>query len=240
MSTDKNCPFAFDTAPLIQPELVFLKEVLQVRSCLDQPIFNAPDLRSLVALCCTADTLLERQHKVARNFDEVDVGVLKSIENLCMQISSSLSTKDVLQQLKLLHLFPYLNQYLASELQEPSQSNLGAAYLLYISLLNQVVMMGTQLYHDACVPGHHKYAAHQIALLYQSLNMLQGETKPIRRLIEARFDEIKSITESKNPYLSLELSDWVQEITWLCREEVKNCPPYVHRRLDSVLRVLRD
>lgn len=29
--------------------------------------------------------------------------------------------------------------------------------------------MGTQLYHDACVPQHHKYAAHQIALLYVSV-----------------------------------------------------------------------
>lgn len=42
----------------------------------------------------------------------------------------------------------------------------GASYFQYISLLNQVVMMGTQLYHDACMPQHHKYAAHQIALLY--------------------------------------------------------------------------
>ena len=44
----------------------------------------------------------------------------------------------------------------------------GAAYLAYVSQLNQVVMMGTQLYHDACVPQHHKYCAHQIALLYVS------------------------------------------------------------------------
>ena len=44
----------------------------------------------------------------------------------------------------------------------------GSQYLSYIGLLNQVVMMGTQLYHDATVPQHHKYAAHQIALLYVS------------------------------------------------------------------------
>lgn len=31
-------------------------------------------------------------------------------------------------------------------------------------------MMGTQLYNDASVPQHHKYAAHQIALLYVSTN----------------------------------------------------------------------
>jgi hypothetical protein len=161
----------------------------------------------------------------------------------------------------------------------------GAGYFSYISLLNQVVMMGTQLYHDACMPQHHKYAAHQIALLYvsggaarhtpmrahvprparmwgqvlprlaqrpnllasgagpcqalsrrragpsvlqaspspshvqppvrsppplpqQCLNMLQGDTRPLRRFVEARFDEIKVITESREPYLPVELSAW--------------------------------
>jgi hypothetical protein len=29
-------------------------------------------------------------------------------------------------------------------------------------------MMGTQLYNDSVVPQHHKYAAHQVALLYVS------------------------------------------------------------------------
>lgn len=47
-----------------------------------------------------------------------------------------------------------------------------------------------------------------VLLLQQSLNMLQGETKPIRRLIEARFDDIKGITESQQPYLEIELSAW--------------------------------
>ena len=42
----------------------------------------------------------------------------------------------------------------------------------------------------------------------QCLNMLQGDTKPIRKLVEVRFDEIKQITESKNPVLDMELSDW--------------------------------
>lgn len=44
--------------------------------------------------------------------------------------------------------------------------------------------------------------------LQQALNMLQGETKPIRRLIEGRFDDIKGITESQTPYLDPELSSW--------------------------------
>jgi hypothetical protein len=48
----------------------------------------------------------------------------------------------------------------------------GSAYLTYVSLLNQAVMMSTQLYNDATNPSHHKYAAHQVALLYVSLASL--------------------------------------------------------------------
>jgi hypothetical protein len=38
--------------------------------------------------------------------------------------------------------------------------------------------------------------------------MLQGETKPIRKLIEEKFEEIKAITESKRPILPLETCAW--------------------------------
>lgn len=147
--------------------------------------------------------------------------------------------QTTLQDLGLLDIFPYLAMGLSGDKLEPVQQNPGSNYLAYIGLLNQVVMMGTQLYHDASVPQHHKYAAHQIALLYQCLNMLQGDTKPIRRIVEGRFDEIKVVTESKDPFLPVELSAWIQEITWLCREEVQHCPPYIHKRLDELMRAAR-
>jgi hypothetical protein len=38
--------------------------------------------------------------------------------------------------------------------------------------------------------------------------MLQGETKPIRRVIEGRFDEIKAITESGRPTMAPEMCTW--------------------------------
>lgn len=30
----------------------------------------------------------------------------------------------------------------------------------------------------------------------------------------------------------------LQEVSWLCREEVKACPPYIHRRLSLLLMLL--
>lgn len=159
-------------------------------------------------------------------------------------------------------------------------------------------MMSTQLYNDAVVPSHHKYSAHQVALLYvssgaaalpactharrahaadaqrqtqckaaacrrrmlltqacvltaapplfpslslpqQSLNMLQGDTKPIRRLIEARFDEIKAITEGGRPTLPPDAATWLQQVTWVCREEVAACPAYIHKRLAPLVTMLK-
>lgn len=51
-------------------------------------------------------------------------------------------------------------------------------------------------------------------------------------------------------YTSLTLEEWpivvrgmtgcrVQEVSWICREEAKACPSYVHKRLDALLSTLR-
>ena len=61
--------------------------------------------------------------------------------------------------------------------------------------------------HDRCTHPPHAIPC-LCSSFQQCLNMLQGETKPIRKLVEVRFDEIKTITESKNPILDMELSDW--------------------------------
>lgn len=43
--------------------------------------------------------------------------------------------------------------------------------------------MGTQLYNDAVLPAHHKYAAHQIALLYVSSNHVQCNVLLMDKLV---------------------------------------------------------
>lgn len=151
--------------------------------------------------------------------------------------------------------------------------------------------------------------------LQQCLNLLQGDTKPIRRVLESRFEEIKQVAESKHPFFEISVSDWwvarnpgalhvragaprsglhgldvvralvcactngrlgcerrqlpsgsatcstcrvlqcarrvrapsgpplpsrrLQEMTWLCREEVRSFPPYIHRRLRGLMQVVR-
>uniref|UniRef100_A0A7S0UQN4 Uncharacterized protein n=1 Tax=Polytomella parva TaxID=51329 RepID=A0A7S0UQN4_9CHLO len=236
ISTQK---FAFDSSPLVQVEPLQVYGTSQVNLKFDEPLLNILDTRKLVALCAVANVLLERVQKLPDTAPCFNVQLLQDIEDLSKTFAPDKHVQTTLDELGLLELFPYLGQGFKGDKLEPVDRNPGLSYLTYVSLLNQVVMMGTQIYHDATVPEHHKYAAHQIALLYQTLNMLQGETKPLRRLVETHFDEIKSITESKNPYLPLEISEWLQEITWLCREEIRNCPPYIHRRLDPIVSTLR-
>lgn len=46
-------------------------------------------------------------------------------------------------------------------------------------------------------------------------------------------------TKSPPPPPSCTLYLRLQGITWLCREEVRMCPPYIHKRLEPVVRLAR-
>mmetsp|Transcript_10358 Transcript_10358/g.17998 ORF Transcript_10358/g.17998 Transcript_10358/m.17998 type:complete len:248 (-) Transcript_10358:917-1660(-) len=229
----------FHTQPLVVPELVFKSGLYSVRLFLDQPLLEAPDIRQLVALCAIADAHVERAIRL-NLLDCFEGYVLTDIEAACQQLFPRQKPVEVLQDLNVLQFFPYLEQGLVNggtlQIVDPHAGN---AYLHYVSLMNQLVMMATQVYHDACMPEHHKYMAHQMALLYQCLNQLQGETKPVRRIIEAQFEIIKQVTESDHPVFTLDMSDWFQEISWLCREQVKSCPEYMHLRLGDMMSIAK-
>eukprot|EP00879_Flechtneria_rotunda_P011937 GHRR01012468.1.p1 GENE.GHRR01012468.1~~GHRR01012468.1.p1 ORF type:complete len:238 (+),score=52.79 GHRR01012468.1:262-975(+) len=232
---------ALACAPLVQITPAFACTGFQVRPCLDRPLLYHLNRRDLVTLALSLDAAAERAEKVKGATFEQQEGLHK-VEALCRLHNPGNKPMDTLAQLGILDFVPFLARQLSAAKQAeqlPSQVP-GGAYLNYISLLNQAVMMSTQLYNDATNPAHHKYAAHQVALLYQSLNMLQGETKPIRRLIEAQFDDIKALTESPKPYLDPEISSWLQGITWVCREEVTVCPGYIHRRLSPLLKACQE
>ncbi|GFH16933.1 uncharacterized protein HaLaN_13455, partial [Haematococcus lacustris] len=217
--------------------------VYAVRTFLDEPILARPDLRKLVALCAIADALVERASRL-EDVRPYDVQILQETEAACKELYPERSAQETLEALNLLEMFPYLEQGLVSGRLEVVASSQGSSYLSYVSLLNQLVLMSTQMYHDACNPQHHKYMAHQMALLYVSTDpnrcptsspawykavcmrasvitaysvscsphntmasTLQGDTKPLRRAIESRFDDIKRVTESADPTFDLEQSE---------------------------------
>ena len=90
------------------------------------------------------------------------------LEALCRMLAPQQEPVDTLAALGVLNHYPFLAAHMCGHEAGPGTQHAGAAFLAYVSLLNQVVMMSTQLYNDALVPQHHKYIAHQIALLYVS------------------------------------------------------------------------
>eukprot|EP00877_Chromochloris_zofingiensis_P007832 jgi/Chrzof1/3301/Cz12g20050.t1 len=232
---------ALASPPLVHTLPAYLSGCFEVRPQLDTPLIQRVDFKEVTALAAVLDASAEREEKVPGATFTQKAG-LQQLQLWARLLNPHQKPVDTLRQSGLLDFYPYLARQLTNqsgqEQQQQQQSSPGTSYLNYVSLLNQVVMMGTQLYNDAVTPAHHKYAAHQIALLYQSLNMLQGDTKPIRRLVEARFDEIKTVTESVKPMLSVETSNWLQEVVWVCREEIQVFPPYIHKRISPLIRTL--
>jgi hypothetical protein len=107
--------------------------------------------------------------------------------------------------------------------------------------------MATKLRDDASDPRNHKYIAHQIALLYQCINMVRGESKALKRRIEEQFETIKRHTESApganageggGGTLPPGLRAWLEDLTEEVVALVKRHPPGMTERLNPMLRAL--
>eukprot|EP00277_Geminigera_cryophila_P046573 CAMPEP_0173078966 /NCGR_PEP_ID=MMETSP1102-20130122/14675_1 /TAXON_ID=49646 /ORGANISM="Geminigera sp., Strain Caron Lab Isolate" /LENGTH=124 /DNA_ID=CAMNT_0013950823 /DNA_START=1 /DNA_END=375 /DNA_ORIENTATION=+ len=82
-------------------------------------------------------------------------------------------------------------------------------YLKHMQQMWQTLSMAKQLQRDT-VAGNHKYMAHQVALLYQSLSMPNLKLQPLKKKIEPQFEGIKKQTESSkgSPAALLSAQRW--------------------------------
>ncbi|KAI9143797.1 hypothetical protein BKA69DRAFT_1059046 [Paraphysoderma sedebokerense] len=83
------------------------------------------------------------------------------------------------------------------------------SYLQSMTVMNQIVTLSLQLREDVNLTNH-KYMAHQIALLYQSLSGAKDELKKqFRPRIESQFDNIKATcSATPDPKLTSEQVEW--------------------------------
>ncbi|XP_033118285.1 uncharacterized protein LOC117117913 isoform X2 [Anneissia japonica] len=94
------------------------------------------------------------------------------------------------------------------------------------SALNQLIALCYQLQHDITSLSNHKYIAHQIALVYQSINQL-GNPKVLldhRTSIETTFKKVKAELEREGettPHLNADLIFWLQNLTSSLVQSVK-------------------
>ncbi|GBG69142.1 hypothetical protein CBR_g3841 [Chara braunii] len=115
----------------------------------------------------------------------------------------------------------------------------GLEYLSHVSQINQILTLGGQLEEDVQRQHNHKYIAHQLALLYQCLNQVRGETKVFKRRIETRFEEIKHQTEQQPaPILSDSCKRWLRQLITDLREVIARFPPSIRGKLSAVQQAL--
>jgi len=177
---------------------------------LGEPLRNAPPnpKLQLLSICAQLDTL---QQKSTRSTEWSDI-VYEAQTNL-----SNISHLQSIDQLPspLLTIFPHITK---TNLQGKDMFD---EYISQIALLNQLSNIAAQLRHDIVRYRNHKYIAHQIALLYQTLGQLGGTIGERKKEIEERFDEIKATTElSKEPALTEEQTKWLVNLTTSVIQEI--------------------
>ena len=105
--------------------------------------------------------------------------------------------------------------------------------------MNQVISLCRQIQSDVQC-GQHKYMAHQIALLYQSLGALGKPAVAVRKEIEANFARVKGTTEgSKVPTLPEEIQRWLMAKTRDVMKVVNVVSPDILPQLQPVTCLLR-
>ncbi|KAJ3368861.1 hypothetical protein GGF31_005996 [Allomyces arbusculus] len=96
----------------------------------------------------------------------------------------------------------------------PASAATSKPELRHMTVLNQVVALALQLREDVQL-ANHKYMAHQIALLYQSLTGAREDLRHHRTSIESRFDSIKASCSAPvpEPQLTQEQRQWLHDLT---------------------------
>ena len=192
--------------------------------CLDEPLWpKGPNLRKLTQLCVKVSVACERAIREKKRRGAASSSsssssspfegpagtrLFRDFERMCRG-----PPLHALRSIGLLALFPHLeglaevearqhhqqrNQsFSSSSSSSPSCSDSpGWEYFSHVSHLHQLLHMATQLRNDASDAKNTKYLAHQIALLYQCMNLARGESKALKERIEENFETFKRHTEA--------------------------------------------
>eukprot|EP00127_Corallochytrium_limacisporum_P002780 Clim_evm24s139 gene=Clim_evmTU24s139 len=93
---------------------------------------------------------------------------------------------------------------------ENENINAGREYQSKLARVNQVLVLAAQIKYDVENIQNHKYVAHQIAILYQSLGYAGTTFVSFRPTIEFKFEDIKEIcSSSTSPALPPDLLQWI-------------------------------
>ena len=143
-----------------------------------------------------------------------------------------------LRELGLLSLFPHMDGLARAgtkHQQHRARKSPGWDYFEHVAKLQQLVAVADGLKTRARHPANAKYAAHQIALLYQCVNAVRGELKPFKATIEARFESVKQETESR-ARLSEASAAWTERVAGDIAAAARAFPPQATEKLKACVR----
>lgn len=111
-------------------------------------------------------------------------------------------------------------------------------YLKQMSNLSMLLGISRQIWDDLPLTTH-KYIAHQVALLYQTVNLVRLPHDRFKKSIEANFDDIKKHTESMaTPRLSEYHRRWMEDLISSIVKTIASCPPAMLARVNNWVALL--
>jgi len=172
---------------------------------LDQPIFHQP-LRKLLHLGMDILSILSTlELKFTDGLEEAELNEihpteLDDVQPLIEQLNGLVRRQsdylgqhvgDYMKQKGLVSLFPITAAKLKIENTGLPQARQGIHdHFKNVCLMNQIMTLALQIYHDADLP-RHPYVVYQLTALYHSLGYTGVEFKAYRKQIGEKFDSIK-------------------------------------------------
>ncbi|XP_052784146.1 uncharacterized protein LOC128219976 [Mya arenaria] len=190
------------------------------------------DIRiEMISLCFQLETLCKkelieqtsiRNGHVSNSFIDRATVVCDRIQNLLGKVPPEYQDcMRYIQSQGLQQLFPRAVSYLQNpgtfslEFQKTDLDN----YLNSVSILSQLSTLARQLHGDCVNPSSHKYIAHQLALLYQTVSSLKSPVfSQHKQSIEEMFKPIKATLSSASEdghsrCLTDEQQEWLLNLT---------------------------
>lgn len=246
---------------------------------LDRPLWDGGDARSLVAQCSFAEYLVAQHQRLVRGRATDEAAACADaltrrvgrLADTARRTTGSASLADAIANAGLHASFPALHALasrasgaddvarvladdaVASAANASAKRSATEPYLATIATVHQLASVAAQVQGDVSDPTAHKYIAHQLALVYQSLNHVgRGDegaaaaeaVRPLKRRIEARFEEVKAHLERRTsdgsaPRLLDEHAAWIAQVSADAVALVHAFPPGIRDRLGTMGDVLR-
>eukprot|EP00906_Rhabdomonas_costata_P035169 RCo049430 len=145
---------------------------------------------------------------------EEKLQLFDQLEELCRRINPQFSIKECLHWLRIDRLFPEIVHHVDKP-SAPAHTDLFctmAGYLAMMANHNQAYELAETLKKDVTTLTNHKYLAHQIVLLHQSVSKCGAPMEPYKSEIESNFEHIKNQIEDfddTTTTISSQASKWL-------------------------------